>query len=328
MGTSDTIYTFQATATVLNSRRVIEGIATTPRVDKENEIVTSEAIAESLPSFMAIGAPITYMHTEFVVGVVEKAYIRTDSSLFVRCRLFETEDVDMVWDLVQKGLVRSFSIAFRRVTTSPQCRIQPMFRSSPCITSKVHLRSITLCQNPMNPDAKFEIVNPDMAQKGVEVKLSPEEKIMFGVGEELIMDNPEVGIKETASMPGNKPVESLTISEDVAKKFADYLLPSLADIVSKSVDEKLAEKGKKEEEEEEEKPDKEDVAQKALDARFSAVEMQIKSIQDSVEALLNKPLGQKGFGTIDDMGNVGYVTPDGRKVDPKFLAIAKSKGRY
>ena len=120
----------------------------------------------------------------------------------------------------------------------------------------------------------------------------------------------------------------LTISEDVAKKFADYLLPSLADIVSKSVDEKLAEKGKKEEEEEEEKPDKEDVAQKAMDARFSAVEMQIKSIQDSVEALLNKPLGQKGFGTIDDMGNVGYVTPDGRKVDPKFLAIAKSKGRY
>lgn len=180
----------------------------------------------------------------------------------------------------------------------------------------------------MNPDAKFEIVNPDMAQKGVEVKLSPEEKIMFGVGEELIMDNPEVGIKETASMPGNKPVESPTISEDVAKKFADYLLPSLADIVSKSVDEKLAEKGKKEEEEEEEKPDKEDVAQKAMDARFSAVEMQIKSIQDSVEALLNKPLGQKGFGTIDDMGNVGYVTPDGRKVDPKFLAIAKSKGRY
>ena len=33
--------------------------------------------------------------------------------------------------------------------------------------------------------------------------------------------------------------------------------------------------------------------------------------------------------TIDDIkGNVGYVTPDGRKVDPKFLAIAKSKGRY
>jgi phage head maturation protease len=327
MGTSDTIYTFQATATVLNSKRVIEGVATTPRVDKENEIVTSEAIAESLPSFMTTGAPITYMHTEFVVGVVEKAYFKPDGGLFVRCRLFETEDVDYIWDLVKKGILRSFSIAFRRVTTSPQCRIQPMFRSSPCITSKVYLRSITLCQNPMNPDAKFEIVNPDIAQKGTKMKLSPEEKIMLGVGEEVHMDNPEVGKKEPASMPGDKPAESPIVSDDVAKKFADYVIPSLVDIVSKAVDEKLAEKGKKEEEEDEdkEKEDKEDVAKKSLDARFSEFESRMKSMQDSIEALLNKPLGQKGFGTIDEMGNIGYITPEGKKVDPKYLAIAKSR---
>lgn len=307
----DRVWTFKESK-IFESKRIIEGIATSPTIDLENEIVSSEAVAEALPMFMNNNAPITFMHSEFVVGTCESARMLNDGSLFVRCRIFEDNpDVDDVWRMVLAGVIRSFSITFRRAKVSPSCYIEPSRRTVPCVSEKIYLRSITLCDRPCNPDAHFDIVSKSIPV-GEEMETTPNlESTQVSVTEEAIETHSISGTGQKSEM-GEKAQVSISIEE-------------LNALVTNAVKSALeAEKACKEDEKEEVKEEVEiDEAKKSLDA----ISQKLDALEAEINRINSEPVAQKSVGFIDNSGSAYMITPDGAKVDAKFMALARSGAR-
>lgn len=305
----DRVWTFQQSK-IFESKRIIEGIATSPTIDLENEIVSSEAVAEALPMFMNNNAPITFMHSEFIVGTCESAKMLDNGSLFVRCRIFEDNpDVDDVWRMVLAGVIRSFSITFRRVKVTPSCYIDPARRTVPCVSEKIYLRSITLCDRPCNPDAHFDIVSKSNPESG-----------------EIDMETPN--LESTQVSTSEEAIETHTINGSGGvgeKSLADMTLEELTSLVTSAVKSALeAEKACKEDEKEEVKEEVEiDEAKKSLDA----IAQKLESLEAEINRINSEPVAHKSVGVIDSVGTAYMVNESGAKIDAKYMAIARSGAR-
>ena len=305
----DRVWTFQQSK-IFESKRIIEGIATSPTIDLENEIVSSEAVAEALPMFMNNNAPITFMHSEFIVGTCESAKMLDNGSLFVRCRIFEDNpDVDDVWRMVLAGVIRSFSITFRRVKVTPSCYIDPARRTVPCVSEKIYLRSITLCDRPCNPDAHFDIVSKSNPESG-----------------EIDMETPN--LESTQVSTSEEAIETHTINGSGGvgeKSLADMTLEELTSLVTSAVKSALeAEKACKEDEKEEVKEEVEiDEAKKSLDA----IAQKLESLEAEINRINSEPVAHKSVGVIDSVGTAYMVNENGAKIDAKYMAIARSGAR-
>lgn len=305
----DRVWTFQQSK-IFESKRIIEGIATSPTIDLENEIVSSEAVAEALPMFMNNNAPITFMHSEFIVGTCESAKMLDNGSLFVRCRIFEDNpDVDDVWRMVLAGVIRSFSITFRRVKVTPSCYIDPSHRTVPCVSEKIYLRSITLCDRPCNPDAHFDIVSKSNPESG-----------------EIDMETPN--LESTQVSTSEEAIETHTINGSGGvgeKSLADMTLEELTSLVTSAVKSALeAEKACKEDEKEEVKEEVEiDEAKKSLDA----IAQKLESLEAEINRINSEPVAHKSVGVIDSVGTAYMVNENGAKIDAKYMAIARSGAR-
>lgn len=295
---NDRVWTFTQSK-IFESKRIIEGIATSPTIDLENEIVSSEAVAEALPIFMSNGAPITFMHSEFVVGTCETARMLDNGALFVRCKIYEgNPDIDDVWRMVVRGVIRSFSITFRRAKVTPSCYIEPSRRSTPCVSEKIYLRSITLCDRPCNPDAHFEIV---------EKSLAGEDNM-----EESLVDAVETHVVDAQA------------SNDVGEKSHDDTITISAEelnaLITNAVKSALeAEKSCKEDEEK----IVEDEAKKSLDA----INTKLDKLEAEIDRINSEPIAQKSVGYVDGSGSAFMITPEGAKVDARLMAIARSGAR-
>jgi phage head maturation protease len=305
----DRVWTFQQSK-IFESKRIIEGIATSPTIDLENEIVSSEAVAEALPMFMNNNAPITFMHSEFIVGTCESAKMLDNGSLFVRCRIFEDNpDVDDVWRMVLAGVIRSFSITFRRVKVTPSCYIDPAHRTVPCVSEKIYLRSITLCERPCNPDAHFDIVSKSNPESG-----------------EIDMETPN--LESTQVSTSEEAIETHTINGSGGvgeKSLAEMTLEELTSLVTSAVKSALeAEKACKEDEKEEVKEEVEiDEAKKSLDA----IAQKLESLEAEINRINSEPVAHKSVGVIDSVGTAYMVNENGAKIDAKYMAIARSGAR-
>lgn len=305
----DRVWTFQQSK-IFESKRIIEGIATSPTIDLENEIVSSEAVAEALPMFMNNNAPITFMHSEFIVGTCESAKMLDNGSLFVRCRIFEDNpDVDDVWRMVLAGVIRSFSITFRRVKVTPSCYIDPSHRTVPCVSEKIYLRSITLCDRPCNPDAHFDIVSKSNPESG-----------------EIDMETPN--LESTQVSTSEEAIETHTINGSGGvgeKSLADMTLEELTSLVTSAVKSALeAEKACKEDEKEEVKEEVEiDEAKKSLDA----IAQKLESLEAEINRINSEPVAHKSVGVIDSVGTAYMMNENGAKIDAKYMAIARSGAR-
>ena len=305
----DRVWTFQQSK-IFESKRIIEGIATSPTIDLENEIVSSEAVAEALPMFMNNNAPITFMHSEFIVGTCESAKMLDNGSLFVRCRIFEDNpDVDDVWRMVLAGVIRSFSITFRRVKVTPSCYIDPARRTVPCVSEKIYLRSITLCDRPCNPDAHFDIVSKSNPESG-----------------EIDMETPN--LESTQVSTSEEAIETHTINGSGGvgeKSLANMTLEELTSLVTSAVKSALeAEKACKEDEKEEVKEEVEiEEAKKSLDA----IAQKLESLEAEINRINSEPVAHKSVGVIDSVGTAYMVNENGAKIDAKYMAIARSGAR-
>ena len=144
----------------IETDRKIRGVAHFEDVDRENEIILIEAIEHALPQFMQ--HPILhYQHTERPVGTVTKAFIK-DKSFNVEASIFETEDTDDVWSEIESGKLNKFSIFGRRDSGSPECKMHPSARFSPCVTKALTLFSIsTVGDNAMNQKTFLEVAKAD-----------------------------------------------------------------------------------------------------------------------------------------------------------------------
>jgi len=140
------------------SKREIEGIATAPVVDAEKEIILRKAVEDALPNYLRLPV-LSYMHSERPIGMVKEAKFLDDNSLYIKGWIKDTPDTDDVWSKILKGEINAFSIYGRRIEGSPECKLHPNNRNSPCITKSIHMDAITLCgDNKINPSAGFNVI--------------------------------------------------------------------------------------------------------------------------------------------------------------------------
>ncbi len=101
--------------------RVIEGIATTPEVDRMGDVVESSGAVFKLP------LPLLWQHNSTEpVGVVEFAEV-TKKGIGFTARIARIDEngalrslVDKAWQCVKAGLVRGVSIGFRELDSAPR----------------------------------------------------------------------------------------------------------------------------------------------------------------------------------------------------------------
>ncbi len=152
-------------------RYIIAGYASPVMIDLEGHKITHEALADDLPRFMADGgeyANLNVMHSNVTVGkilpsfavngkvyktVVDEiglfvvAEIRTDAAAPAICK--------QVIDDIEAGRLRSFSISGNAENPTFTCDEERCFYS----INDLQLYEITLCEEGVNPEAKFDVVN-------------------------------------------------------------------------------------------------------------------------------------------------------------------------
>lgn len=150
--------------------RKIRGCAHFPSVDKENELILTEAVKKALPQYMQ--HPILHIqHTERPVGTVTKAEIDAEGALQIEGSIFDTPDTNDVWTDIESGKLNKFSIFGRRDHGTYECSIPPDRRISPCVTKALTLFSISIVgENAMNPNTFLEVAKGDTTDTEDETK--------------------------------------------------------------------------------------------------------------------------------------------------------------
>ena len=286
--------------------RKIKGCAHFPTIDKENELILSEAIRKALPQYMQ--HPILHIqHTERPVGTVTKAEIDAEGALLIEGTIFDTPDTNDVWGDIQNGLLNKFSIFGRREQGSYECSLHPDQRSSPCVTKALTLFSISIVgENAMNSKTFLEVA------KGGDITEETDEKEEV---EKCNDSRTEMKAEESniSSVLGRLGKIEETLSQLVE---SDKQVHSS---MEKSEDETLTETEKKEEKEEkvekaaiDPKPefivkatmDSEikkavDEVRKAYDEKFSVIEKAHTELKETVEKMKKE--------TIEKGGNVVII---------------------
>ncbi len=135
---------------------VVSGCASVPKPDRENEVITKEAIEAALPSFMKL--PILHLdHTERPVGLITDVGFEGDE-FHIRSPIKDTPDCRDVRDRIRSGELAQFSIYGRRLKGSSSCRLHPERRSEPCLTYELALDSVSICpkNNAIQADSYVE----------------------------------------------------------------------------------------------------------------------------------------------------------------------------
>lgn len=128
-----------------------------PKPDSENEVIETAAMRQALHNFMK--HPILhYQHTERPVGTALEAVVKSTGETHIEAEIYDTDDTDDVWDLIEKGQLSKYSIYGRRKQTAGQCHLSPHQRTSPCITKSLDLWSVSIVgTNAVNQDTYLEI---------------------------------------------------------------------------------------------------------------------------------------------------------------------------
>jgi hypothetical protein len=139
-----------------NGVLVITGCASVPKPDRENELVTKEAIEAALPDFMKL-AVLHLDHTERPLGPITEAWFDGDKFM-IKCPIKMTPDCKDVRDRIREGELGQLSIYGRRNEGTPSCKLHPNRRSETCQTRSLFLDSISLCPsgNAINENSYIE----------------------------------------------------------------------------------------------------------------------------------------------------------------------------
>lgn len=255
---------------ISESKRIIKGIATSPIYDRENELITQDAVAKALEDFMELPV-ITVDHLEYPVGIVTKAEFDGNGRLVVEAKIKKAKSCDAVWNKVRSGELNSFSIAGRR--TQSTCTGD----GRACVTKGLHINAITLCgDNRCNPDAVLTDVA--VLEKSEPLDNNMTEEVVEAVNVESKLD-------------------ALT---DIVK--------ALAETVAKAAekDDKKAEEFKTEKNVEkcDDKPDKDE--NEALTKTVAELTEVVKAMEARITAMENRPI-EKAVVTIGDDG--APITP-------------------
>lgn len=309
--------------------RKIKGCAHFPTVDKENELILSEAIKKALPQYMQ--HPILHVqHTERPVGTVTKAEIDAEGALQIEGTIFDTPDTNDVWDEIQKGLLNKFSIFGRRDSGSYECSLSPTQRVSPCVTKALTLFSISIVgENAMNSKTFLEVAKGDTT----DTENDEEEMEKCGPactkkaeGDDLIREptnkSEMLGRLDAVEKSGSEFGERLGKIEETLSQLVETD-KEVHDTMEKSEDETLTEEKKEETVEkaapvvEEVKPDfivkatmeseikkAVDDVKKAYDEKFAVIEKAYTELKTTVDNMSKQTIEKGGHVVIIEKGKV------------------------
>jgi HK97 family phage prohead protease len=134
--------------------RIIEGMASTPAIDRQQEIVKPASMAEGLPEFMR-NPLMTYNHDWYdPIGSWTEAEVREDG-LFVRGRMLDAGDdlADSVWRRIEQNVVKSLSIGFDAKGDKDNPPGHYDEDSGIWIWDRIQLLEIAVTPLPANPEA-------------------------------------------------------------------------------------------------------------------------------------------------------------------------------
>lgn len=201
---------------------IIEGYASTDAVDSYNEVVDPESMRTFLPRFLDF--PIALLNHEWFqvpVGKVIEAEIRP-KGLWVKIEISKTAPA--VWQLIQEGILKAFSIGFRGRTFEKPNPDKP---GSPGTWREIELVEISIVNVPANREALFTVA----AAKGIS-----------------LTEFTRSTIQPTTTKKGAGTMDTITLQEvkGAVSNEIDAKLPSLLDVaVKRAVDAALIDYTKK-----------------------------------------------------------------------------------
>lgn len=134
----------------------IEGYASTPGIDRYQDIVEPGAFVESLKQYLEKNPIVLLQHnSEKPIGKVVSAEIN-ENGLHVRCEI--TANTDEVQDRIQEGVLRCFSIGYRPLSWEWRVVGDMEVRA----ITKLELLEISIVSIPANADGLFTM---DMSVK-------------------------------------------------------------------------------------------------------------------------------------------------------------------
>lgn len=128
---------------------VITGLASTPDIDRYDDIVHPMAFAKSLETYMQNPQVLLQHNHDKPIGVTEEATIGITEGLKVKCRI--TIDEDNVFAKIQNGIMRAFSIGFMVKAYQWQTIEGKEIR----VITELDLIEISVVAVPANPKSLF-----------------------------------------------------------------------------------------------------------------------------------------------------------------------------
>ena len=232
---SDTEGTFDI---LKSDELVIGGYASIEIVDKQNDLITLDALNEAVKKYMEVKKYRIVMsnHSNVQVGdVIEKYRDKhgtlhktqvDDVGFYVVIKL--RDDIEKAKEIsrgIRKGTLRSFSIGGQALSKRK--------RTSPDIgeyneIDKLELHEVTICEKGINPEAKFDILKEDneMTER-LEKALDELNDLMKEVnelkkdegGEDFSEAPAEEAVEEEAPAPD---IEAMDNDDDDEKEASDY----------------------------------------------------------------------------------------------------------
>ena len=232
---SDTEGTFDI---LKSDELVIGGYASIEIVDKQNDLITLDALNEAVKKYMEVKKYRNVMsnHSNVQVGdVIEKYRDKhgtlhktqvDDVGFYVVIKL--RDDIEKAKEIsrgIRKGTLRSFSIGGQALSKRK--------RTSPDIgeyneIDKLELHEVTICEKGINPEAKFDILKEDneMTER-LEKALDELNDLMKEVnelkkdegGEDFSEAPAEEAVEEEAPAPD---IEAMDNDDDDEKEASDY----------------------------------------------------------------------------------------------------------
>ena len=216
-----------------NNECVIAGYASVDVVDKQNDKITLGAIREAADKFMKQDRYRNVMitHSNVQVGEVVDQYtdsngkvLKTgvdDTGFFVVIKLrSDIEKAKEVARDIRKGNLRSFSIGGQAINKTNKYDDDT---GSYKEIDKLELHEITICEEGINPEAKFNLIKEDKKMKTeIEKALNEFNEVMAELKNSSILKNeyeesPVEEQEESLEMMDEEPVE-----EEESVEMGDY----------------------------------------------------------------------------------------------------------
>ena len=301
---------------------VIGGYASIEMVDKQNDLITLEALGEAVGKYMKITKFRNVMtnHSNVQVGEVIPSYRDKtgklwktqvdDVGFFVVIKM--REDIEKAKEVgreIRNGSLRSFSIGGQALEKRKKKHEEYGDYNE---ISKLELHEVTICEKGINPEAKFDILKMDKENKinDLEKAIGELNKTLERINgdetkDEISSQNPEITENHIKKM-----MKNVALSEGGTE---------MSNLEKEEMEENMQYNMDEEKEDMEDKGhgmmhEKEDMEEKAMDEKGMHSE---KADDDDMEAKSRPDLAT---GHID-AGNAGeYVDDPHPQLDGKYMA--------